>query len=291
MRFPFLLCWLAISLLYGCSYRFQRLARLPDRLEEASGLYVENKSTFWLHNDSGGQATLYAVDPKGTLADSLAIPGATNEDWEDLSHDDRGNLYIFDSGNNLNQRQNLRVYKWSLAAQKLDTIAYSYPDQQAFPPASRARWGFDGEGAFWFRDSLYLFSKDYLPNARYQTRLYALPDQGGTYTAVLKDSLILNRRVVTAAAISPDGSQVALLSYLFRRRKLIPKARGSVFLLENFPERDFLKGSIRQLDIPRIGLGRQFEALDFLDSHTLVIAAERTQVHKARLFLLRLRNN
>ena len=289
MRHLSFLCCLSICLLHSCSYRFQRLARLPYVLEEASGLYIENAETFWLHNDSGGRATLYAVDPSGTLKDSLAIPGAANQDWEDLSHDDRGNLYLFDSGNNLNQRQNLRVYKWNRAEKKLSTIAYAYPDQAAFPPASQAQWGFDAEGAFWFGDSLCLFSKDYLPNARYQTRLYALPDHGGQYTAVLKDSLTLNQRVVTAAAISPNGSQVALLSYLFRRRKVIPKARGSVFLLENFPERDFLKGSIRQLDIPRIGLGRQFEAIDFLDSRTLIIAAERTKIHRQRLFRLKIK--
>jgi hypothetical protein len=282
---------LLISALCSCSYRFHRMAQLPDRLEEASGLYVQDADTYWLHNDSGGRPTLYAVDPSGTMRDSIQIAGAGNQDWEDLSHDDQGHLYIFDSGNNLNQRQDLKVYKWDLAAQKLETIAYAYPDQAAFPPADRAQWGFDAEGAFWFGDSLYLFSKDYLPNQRYQTRLYVLPDDAGQYAAVLKDSMILNRRVVTAAAISPDGKRVALLSYLFRRRKIIPKARGSVFLLENFPGTDFLKGSIRQLNIPRIGLGRQFEAIDFLDQRTLIIGAEKTKIHQARLFRLRLRKD
>lgn len=283
------ICLILACILSACSYRFQRLTRLPDRLEEASGLYVQDENTFWLHNDSGGRPTLYAVDGQGHLQDSLPIVGAENRDWEDLSHDDQGNLYIFDSGNNLNQRQDLKVYKWNIAQQKLATISYSYPDQHTFPPADRGQWGFDGEGGFWFQDSLYLFSKDYLPNNRYQTRLYALPDRAGDYSATLKDSLILNRRVVTAAAISADGKQVALLSYLFRRRKLIPKSRGSVFLLTDFSGTDFFSGKIRQLNIPRIGLGRQFEAMDFLDEKTLLIGAEQTAIHQARLFRLRLR--
>jgi hypothetical protein len=84
---------------------------------------------------------------------------------------------------------------------------------------------------------------------------------------------------------------VALLSYLFRRRKLVPQARGSVFLLENFPGTDFLQGSICRLEIPRVGIGRQFEAIDFLDQRTLIIAAERTRIHRAKLFQLRIRRD
>lgn len=272
----------------SCSYRYSRMSVLPDQLEEASGLYIENEDIFWLNNDSGGRPVLYAVNPAGELIDSMPIEGASNQDWEDLGYDNAGNVYVFDCGNNANKRDNLRIYKWEPASQSLDSITYRYPDQELFPPAPADR-RFDAEGGFWFQDSLYIFSKDYLPNAKYRTSLYALPAQSGDYTAVKKGSRVMEKRVITAAAISPSGKRVALLSYLYRSRKIVPKSRGSVFLIEDFEGTDFLSGKIRKLDIPKVGIGRQFEAIDFLDENNLIVGAERTKINNPRLFKVKIR--
>ena len=41
----------------------------------------------------------------------VVVVNAENNDWEDLTADDKGNLYIGDFGNNHNKRKNLSILK------------------------------------------------------------------------------------------------------------------------------------------------------------------------------------
>ncbi|MEL7532380.1 MAG: hypothetical protein AAFN10_13765, partial [Bacteroidota bacterium] len=107
------------------------MAKLPDCLEEASGLYVQ-QDTCWWHNDSGGAPRIYATNLKGELLDSLTIPAAKNIDWEEMTTDDQGNFYLCDMGNNRNARQDLVIYKWQKGMKTAAQIKFSYPDQIAF---------------------------------------------------------------------------------------------------------------------------------------------------------------
>lgn len=274
---PIYFAFFLILMLNACqSYRYQRLAKLPSRIHEASGLNITAKDTCWWINDSGGQASIYATDLKGELLDSIAIPGAKNVDWEELTSDDKGYFYLCDFGNNRNTRKELVIYKWRRGMKMAEKIIFHYPDQKAFPPPPAQR-NFDAEACFWYADSLYIFSKNKSGDGNYMSKLYVLPDRAGNHIAVLKDSIYLQDRVVTAAAIKADGSQIAFVAYDYRADKLWP-LKSSLYVLKDFEGRDFLKGSLYRQEIPPNRLGRQYEALDFRANGEIIIASEGSPV-------------
>lgn len=249
---------------------------LPSELKEVSGLHIDNEKKFWWLTDSGTLPKLYITDNQGCPLESRNLSPIKNIDWEELSADDQGNIYIFDAGNNRNQRRDLKIYIYQATTGKIDSILFQYPDQTAFPP-SAASANFDLEGAFWHNDSLHLFSKNNLRGGNYVTKHYVLPAQAGEYTAILRDSLLLKKRVVTAAAISPDGKTVALLAYNFKRwLGFIPVSGASVFLFSDFENSNFLKGKRKKIGTKSFILATQFESLDWLNNEELYIASEQT---------------
>ena len=250
--------------------------KLPLELEEVSGLYFQQPDKFWWHNDSGAQPKLYQTDRKGKLTQTIFLEEIQNKDWEDITHDDEGNIYIGDFGNNRNARRDLKIYIYHPEKKTCDSISFIYPDQQAFPPPKPER-NFDMEAFFWHKGQLHLFSKNRLGAGDYFTKYYTLDAKPGKQEAVLKDKIFLKDRVVTAAAISSDGKTVALLSYLYKKRKPIPKSKASIFFFTDFEGTDFFKGKMKRKKVPVFILSTQYESLDFLDNETVLIASERTK--------------
>ncbi len=249
---------------------------LPDALAEVSGLHYAGPDSLWWLNDSGNGAELYLTDERGKLKLALPAPGARNRDWEALAADDEGRLYIGDFGNNGNARRDLCIYIFHPATRRLDSILFSYPGQHEFPPPPE-QCNFDMEGFFWFRDTLHLFSKNRLQRGNYYTKHYTLPAAPGRYTARLQDSLLLRKRVVTGAAISPDGQSVALLSYWFKPLfGFIPLVKTSIYLFRDFPEGNFLKGAATRRRVPRCIAPTQYESIDFISNKEVWVASEKT---------------
>ncbi len=262
--------------------------RLPAVLEEASGLYYAAPDSLWWHNDSGDGPRLLLTDGAGRLQREVLLP-VRHVDWEDITHDNQGNIYIGDFGNNANRRKDLCIYIYRPNENVIDSILFDYPDQHAFPPPV-AQWNFDMEGFFWHEDSLHLFSKNRLQKGNYYTKHYTLPAQSGTYTAVLRDSVHLKKRVVTAAAISPDGQTVALLAYYFNRRLgFVPITATSIYAFHHFNDNNFTKGKIRKQPVRKFLVPTQYEALDFIDNRRVYVASERTPLFRQRAKRVRLR--
>ena len=262
--------------------------RLPECLPEVSGLAIVSPDSLWWHNDSGAGPVLYCTDRQGNLLKEMPLTTARNEDWEDLARDAQGRIYIGDCGNNRNQRKNLRIYIFDPLIGLADSILFHYPDQDAFPPPPSA-CNFDMEGFFFFQDSLHLFSKNRLAAGNYYTKHYVIPSKPGVYTAQLRDSVLLPKRVVTGAAVSPDGKTVALLSYFFKiSLGFIPKSRTTVFILSGFPGTDFTKGQVRKKRIPHGFRPSQFEAIDFTPDGNLIIASEKTPVYPNKFKVVRM---
>ena len=82
-----------------------------DYLQEISGLAVsrQNPGIVWVHNDSGGEARVIAVDTKGQGQVALNLSGVDADDWEDLALGPCGPttatpdvdcLYVADLGDN-----------------------------------------------------------------------------------------------------------------------------------------------------------------------------------------------
>ncbi len=291
MKWRILLLCLFPSLLQAQSAA-PRCFRLPVELPEVSGLYLQSPDSLWWHNDSGSPPVLYCSDAQGHLIDSIHPPHARNRDWEDLTADPQGNLYIGDFGNNSNARRDLQVYIYNRHSGQLDSIQLAWPDQTAYPPPPERR-SFDAEGFFWFQDSLHVFSKDHYRYGHSLTKHYIIPAQAGKQPVILRDSLLLPSRVVTAAAISPDGQTVALLAYTFKKvLGFIPWSAATIFYLRDFKGSHFLKGQLYKRRAPSFILATQFEAIDFLDNRRVYIASEKTKhiSQKAKRVKLRKRH-
>ncbi|WP_235337455.1 hypothetical protein [Pontibacter korlensis] len=241
------------------------LAKLPKEVDESSGIVAIATGVYLTHNDSRNKPYLYKQTAAGKTLQTIRL-NLSNVDWEDITKDDEGNLYIADTGNNKNNRQDLAIYKVSLAnPEQVKAIRFSYEDQKEFPPKEEER-NFDSEALFWDNDKLYLVSKD---RGRGETaKLYQLPDEPGSYEAQLIGSTKLETKV-TAADISPDGKTVVLLGeeelHLFRNYNSV----------EEFYEGDYEKRDIE-------GTGKT-EAVAFEEEDVLVITSEGGSIYRHNL--------
>jgi len=202
-----------------------------DRLTEPSGLTAgQQKGVFWTHNDSGDGPVLYAVTIDGRVLARFRIEGAEANDWEAITADRRGQLYVGDIGNNANSRRDLTVYEVPeprvplvgkmiaegvLLPQRV--IRFHYPEQTAFPPAAR---NFDAEALFWdhVEGGLYLLTKH---RGDMATVLYRFDDLDAAESAPLsaRGRFVVGGDpdnfggMVTGADLSPDGRLLAVLTY------------------------------------------------------------------------------
>jgi sugar lactone lactonase YvrE len=84
---------------------------LPKDLKEVSGNEtIRNSNLIWMLNDGGNESKIYAVSEQGKIKREVYIKNK-NHDWEDLTSDEKGNIYIGDFGNNLSKRKNLTILK------------------------------------------------------------------------------------------------------------------------------------------------------------------------------------
>lgn len=245
---------------------FEKLAKLPNAVEESSGLVALPQQGLYLtHNDAGNKPYLYEIDEQGKLVETLKT-NLKNIDWEDLAQDSDGNIYIAETGNNDNNRRELKVYKLKLAnPQQAQTISFTYEDQKQYPPAKKDR-NFDVEAIFYSKGSIYLVSKD--RGLQATAKVYKVPAKAGKYTAKLIGSRDINAEI-TGADISPDESRVALLS------------EGKVHLFTGFSSADsFFKGKYSELRLKDAG---QTEGIAFKDNNTLIITSEGGNLYQYKL--------
>ena len=255
--------------------------RLPTVLSEVSGLFYAGPDSLWWHNDSGDAPRLFLTDGGGKLIRTVNLPQIRHVDWEDLTADDQGRIYIGDFGNNANQRKDLRIYRFDPPSGQIDSIDFHLADQKAFPPPPEQA-NFDLEAFFWANDSLHLFSKNRLQKGNYFSKHYILPATIGTQEAKVKDSIFLRKRVVTGAAISPDYQTVALIGYNYKRfLGFIPISAASVFTFTEFSGTRYLKGKMKRRALSFI-VSAQYESIDFIDDEFAYVASEKTSFIRAR---------
>ena len=254
---------------------------LPKTLNEVSGTETtSNTELIWMLNDKGNKAKIYGLNKKGNIKKELKI-NAKNNDWEDLTSDKNGNLYIGDFGNNLNKRKNLTILKINNNALNtfkkvnIERISFRYPNQNKFPPKKKNMY-FDCESFFHFNDSLYLFTKSRVKNNFGKTYLYKIPAKPGHYVAEFINSFNSCKGLgcwITSADISDDGKSVAILS---------PK---SAFIFTNFIGDDFFSGTTKQYDFSFVS---QKEGICFKDAQTLYITDEKAHGEGGNLYELKL---
>ena len=249
--------------------------RLPAILTEVSGLWVASPDSLWWHNDGGHSPTLYCTDPSGKIIDKISFKTIKNNDWEDMTVDDHGRIFIGDFGNNSNRRDDLKIYIYDTRKRAIDSIQFRYAEQTAFPPDRRFQV-FDMEAFFYHQDSLHLFSKNKAKFGNYQTRHYVLPAHQGNFTIRAVDSMIIKKKVITGACISPDGKTVAMTAYNYGLfLGIFPWVKNKIFIFSEFKGNRFLRGKMRKRKAPGFIFPKQYEALDFWDEKTLCVGTER----------------
>ncbi len=246
------------------------LATLPQELKEISGLIRTPAGNIWCINDSGNQPDLFKIDEQGNILKSVTLSNAYNTDWEEIATDGNGRIFIGDFGNNRNDRTDLKVYMVLedelLKNESVEALEmkFAYADQKQFPPKKEAR-NFDMEAMVFYRDKLFLFTKNRTDPFNGYTYLYMLPVATGEQVAHRIDSLYLGagpRELyqITGAEISPDGGLLALLSY------------DKFYLIHDFPFNDPFGGRIEEIETPL----SQKESITFLNDTTLLLADEKS---------------
>ena len=252
-------------------------ATLPKKLKEVSGITkIKDSDLLWMHNDSGNESYVYGLDKEGDVQRSIKVK-AKNNDWEDITSDDAGNLYIGDFGNNDNKRKNLSILKiksedlFTKDKFTVEKIKFSYPDQYEFPP-HKDQFLFDAEALFYFNKYLYVFTKSNVKDAYGTTKLYKIPAMAGKYQATLIGEFDFGVAIdnkITGACISPDKKKIALIT------------QNKIALFSSFISDDFFNGDLVFIDLNHTS---QKEAITFIDNNTVYITDEKNENTGGKLY-------
>ena len=264
----------------NASETIKELYCLPKKLKEVSGMiYTEKDNLLWTMEDSGNANKIYGLNiENGTVEKTITIENTLNIDWEDITKDDEGNLYIGDFGNNDNIRKDLCIYKINKNSLNNENatpdykVSFSYPEQKDFPP-KKTEMLYDVEGFFEYKNNFYLITKNRSKGFDGTAFLYKVPNKEGFHQAVLmgefKTCDDYDHCAITSAAISPDASKVALLTH------------DKVVLFADFKGDNFLNGTQTQLQLNHFS---QKEAICFKDNETLIIADEKNKKEGGKVY-------
>ncbi|MAD96467.1 MAG: hypothetical protein CMB99_03980 [Flavobacteriaceae bacterium] len=256
---------------------------LPLSLRESSGVeYIKASNSIWTHNDSGNDSEIYRLSESGEVLKVVQI-NAPNSDWEDITSDEFGNLYIGDFGNNNNTRKNLRIYKVAKGdlekeSAEVSVIKFRFEDQKDFPPKRKKRI-FDAEAFFYFKEHLYIFTKSRISNKIGKTNLYKVPAKEGAHVAEKIGSFTNCKKKacwITGADISDDGSKMVLLS------------EKNLIVFSDFKDDQFFDGKQQEIVFE---YQSQKEAVCFKNNQTLYITDERAISSGGNLYELKLPKN
>lgn len=264
---------------FGQTVPLEKVSKLPKPLHECSGIEWLAPNQLLLINDSGQKPEVFVMDTLGKLQATSKLENCKNVDWEELTIDDNGHLYIADIGNNNNSRKNLKVYKLPLGnlSAKPEIIRFKYPDQKGFPPKKKNR-NFDAEAIIHADDHLYIFTKNRTKPFDGWTYCYRLANKAGKYTAEKVDSFNLGKGAmlsyqITSADFDPKSRTLALLGH------------DKLWLFYDFPESSFFRGNHKVYYFNHVS---QKEAISFGKQGRLWITDEKNGKTGGKLYKSRL---
>lgn len=245
----------------------------PKDISEVSGITFHN-NLIWSIQDSGNSNEVFGFDESGKLIEQIEVQDAENIDWEAITSDKQGNLYIGDFGNNDNDRHDLAIYKLASSnySKVSEKISFYYPEQTDFPAKKKEKL-YDCEAFFLYQNAFYLFTKNRSKGFDGTSLIYKIPAIAGNHPAKLigrfKACSNYNSCVITGATISSDEKQIVLLGH------------DRLWLIENFEGDDFLSGKLSELELNHHS---QKEGICFKDNETLFIADERSKKIGGKLY-------
>jgi hypothetical protein len=277
----------ALLFIFSCANNktseIHQIAELLKELKEISGIAYFNNLIYSIE-DSGNENQVVVLDTSGTITNRITVNNTENIDWEDLTFDNKGNLYIGDFGNNDNMRKDLAIYKIdksNLQGEKADvayTISFDYPEQTEFPP-KKSNLLFDVEAFFEYNNHFYLFTKNRSKGFDGTSYIYKIPNIAGHHHAQLIKTITTctdyHHCAITSAGISPDGSKFVLLTH------------SKIWLFENYSPDNITDGKMSELDLNHYS---QKEAVCFKNNDALLIADEREKKEGGNLYQVSLQS-
>ena len=274
------------AMILSCSTNntiLKHVAQFPNSLKEVSGIAYKNNLIYSIE-DRGNENHVTVLDLSGKIQKTITLNNIQNNDWEDLTFDTNGNLYIGDFGNNANDRKDLAIYKINQSdlnnetAEVAYTVSFEYPEQKDFPPKKKDLM-FDVEGFFEFQNFFYLFTKNRSKGFDGSSYVYKIPNTAGHHKAELIKTINTcsdyENCAITSAAISPDQTKFVLLSH------------SKIWLFENFSPDNIADGKMSEIDLDHFS---QKEAVTFKNNETLLIADERVKKTGGNLYELNLKS-
>jgi hypothetical protein len=261
-----------------------------SRLIESSGVAASGRvpGVLWTHNDSGDEPRLYATDSAGRDLGAVRVAGASNVDWEDLASgpcpgSGEPCLYVADIGDNRRSRRHIVIYR--LAEPPPPLAASDTLREAPLESATVLRYPdhpHDAEALVVQRSGpVFIITKEVLGRPlvfRVPARTSAQrPGEADTLQLVGYLDVAPNlarMRLVTGAAVSPDGTILAVRTYsslhFFR-------LRGDSLPAPLTPPEG--------ITIPFVE--PQGEGVAFLSSEVLVLTSERGDADHATMARLR----
>lgn len=258
----------SVLLLWSCDTgKLQVVADMPSSLKEISANeLLSGSDLFWVIEDAGNSNHVYGLDKKGTIMKDIVVENSKNNDWEDLTTDDAGNLYIGDFGNNSGKRDNFTIYKIN-HPEKAEKVTTAERINFTLPDNLKSK---NFEAFFLYKDNFYLFSKE-----TKKCVLLKVPNTLGTHTAELVTEFNLNGKhnLITSADVSKDGKKVVLLNH------------DKVWILTDYDSDNFVNGKI---DAVEFGYNSQMEGVCFKTNKMLYITNESDGSLGSNLYELQL---
>ncbi|ASK32813.1 hypothetical protein CEY12_18020 [Chryseobacterium sp. T16E-39] len=253
---------------------------LPKKLEEVSGITLsQDQKTIWVIEDQGNKNMVYGLDRQGKLIKDVLVEDTENNDWEEITKDSKGNIYIGDFGNNDNDRRNLAILKIDLkdpsqnTTKVTQTTKFHYEGQTEFPP-KKSNWLYDCEAFVEMNGNFYLFTKNRSKGFDGTFLVFKVPNQKGDFEAKLVGKLKLdgkyNDAAITSASINSKQDQIVLLNHKYVR------------ILSGFTPDNFNTAKIQKIALNH---NSQKEAVVFLDDKTLLIADEKAKKVGGNVYL------
>lgn len=265
---------LGTVMLFGCNSKsqennFKEIFQLNNDHKEVSGMiFHEPTKKLWMLEDKGNPADLYVYSLDGKFEQAVTINNQENTDWEDLSQDTVGNIYIGNFGNNANNRKDLRILKVNAAVLTTNSVdvaqetTFYYEDQTDFPP-KKGNLMYDCEAFVATNDAFYLFTKNRSKGFDGSFYVYKVPNKAGNFKAekiaTLKTCGQYKSCAITGAALNKSGNEIALLTH--DKVFLIAFANDASFKQEN-------------MVIKELNHYSQKEAITFKNDKELIIADE-----------------
>jgi len=252
---------------------------LSSSLKEVSGnQMIANSDLIWMVNDSGNKPEIFGVNQQGKIVNVVNV-NAKNNDWEDLTSDEKGNLYIGDFGNNNLKRKKGSILKIAnqdiIQKENVDVekIDFEYPKVD-----SKKKTSFDAEAFFYYQNYFYIFTKSRQNKNLGKTLLFKVPNKKGKHIAEFVSEYEFCNSVdcrITSADISKNGTEIVLLNH------------SSVFILTNFNGDNFFLGEIKEFPL---GHSSQKEGVCFKDENTLFITDEKAHITGGNLYSLKIKS-